>query len=104
MNWITSFLEQHSRIVKFKYLWAMIPPYSGFAEFNKPYSLVSQWSGKMMKALRCMIVPVLTLTLLNLLASERIPFTEALLCFKNLLNFHHMAQYWYHTEAMIKYM
>jgi len=43
-------------------------------------------------------------TLLNPLASERIPFTEALLCIKNEVYFHLMAQYWYHTEVMIEYM
>jgi hypothetical protein len=30
-NWVTSFLEQHSRIHKFNQLWTMMPPYSGFA-------------------------------------------------------------------------
>jgi hypothetical protein len=79
MGWVTSFLEQHSRIDKFNQLWAMMPPYPGFARFNKPYSQMTQWSGKEMKAPGRLIVSVFTATLLNPLASQRIPFTEALL-------------------------
>jgi hypothetical protein len=56
------------------------------------------------KALRCLIVPVIAPTLLNPLESQRIPFTESLLCVRNIGYFHLMAQYWYHTEAMIEYM
>jgi len=83
MDWVLSFLEQHSRMITLNLLWAMMPPYPGFARFNKPYSQVTQWSGKEMKALRGVIVPVFTATLLNPSASQRIPFTEALLCVKN---------------------
>jgi hypothetical protein len=42
-------------------------------------------------------------TLLNPLASQRIPCTQALLCINTLVYFHLTAQYWYHTEATIKY-
>jgi len=104
MDWVTSFLEQHSRIDKFNQLWAMKPPYPGFTRFNKPYSQVTQWSGKEMKALGRVIVPVFAATHLKPLASQRIPFTEALLCIKNLVYFHLMAQYRYHTEATIEYL
>jgi len=31
MDWVTFFHKQHSRIDKFNQLWAMMPPYSGFA-------------------------------------------------------------------------
>jgi len=47
---------------------------------------------------------VFVATLFNPSVSERIPFTEALLCVKNFVYFHLMAQYQYHTEAPIKYM
>jgi len=104
MDWVTSFLEQHSRIDRLNQLWAMMPPYPGFAQFNKPYSQVTQWSGKEMKAHGRVIVPVFAATLLNPSASQKIPFTEALLCVKNLVYFHFMAQNRYHTEATIKYM
>ena len=57
-----------------------------------------------MKALGGVIVSVLAVTLLNPLVSQRIPFTEALLCVKNLVHFHLIAQYRYHTEATIQYM
>jgi len=83
MDWETSFLEQHSRIDKFNQLLAMMPPNPGLTQFNKPCSQVTQCSSKEMKALVCVIVPVLVLTLSNLLVSQRIPFTEALLCIKN---------------------
>jgi len=62
MDWVTSFLKQHSRIDKFNQLWVMMPPYPGFTRFNKPYNLATQWSGKEMKALRGMIVPVIAAT------------------------------------------
>jgi len=104
IDWGTSFLEQHSRIDKFNQLWAMMPPHPGIARFNKPYSQVTQWSGKEMNTLGRVIVPVFAATLLNTSASQRIPFTEALLCVKNLVYFHLMAQYQYHTEATIEYM
>jgi len=74
MDWVTSFLEQHSRIDKFNQRWVMMPPYPGFARFNKPDCQVTQWSGKEMKALGHVIVPVLTATLLYPLVSQRIPF------------------------------
>jgi hypothetical protein len=63
-----------------------------------------QWRVKEMKALGRVIVPVFAATLLNPLASQQIPFTEALLCIKNLLYFHLMGQYRYHAEATIEYM
>jgi len=68
-----------------------MPPYPGSAHFNKPFSHVTHWSGKEMKTIRCMIVPVFAVTLLNPLASQTIPFKEALLCIKNLADFHLMA-------------
>jgi len=43
MEWVTSFLKQHSRIDKFNQLWAMMPPYPVFTRFNKPFCQVMQW-------------------------------------------------------------
>jgi hypothetical protein len=104
MDLVTSFLKQHYRIGKFNQLWAMMPPYPGFTRFNKPYSHVTQWSGKEMKALRHVIVPVFTATFSIPSVSERIPFTEALLGVCNIVYFLLVAQYQYHTESMIEYM
>ena len=104
MDWVASSLEQHSGIDKFNQLWVRMPPYSDFTRFDKPYSQVMQWGGKEVKALGHMIVPVFTATPSNPLLSQWIPFTEALLCVKNLFYFYYMAQYPYHTEAMINYM
>jgi len=104
MHWVTSCLEQHSRIDKFNQLWAMRPPNPGFGRFNKRYSQVTQWSGNEMKALGRMIVSVFAATLLNSSASQRIPFTAALWCMKNAVYYHLMAWCWYHTEATIECM
>jgi len=82
----------------------MMPPYPGFDSFNQLYSQVTQWSGKMMKALRHVTVPIFAPTLLNPSARETIPFTEALVCVKNFVYRHHMVQSQYHTEATIEYM
>jgi hypothetical protein len=38
MDWVTYFLEQHSRIGKCNQPWAIMPPYPCFAQFNKPCS------------------------------------------------------------------
>jgi len=57
-----------------------------------------------MKALGRVIVPVFVATHSNSLATQRFPFTEALLCVKNLVYFHIKAQFQYHTEATIEYM
>jgi hypothetical protein len=101
MHWVPSLFEQHSGIDKFNHLWAMMPPLPGFTEFNKPYTQVTQWSCKEMKALRHFIVSVFLGTFSTLLASKRIPFTKALLCVKNLVCLHLMALYQYHTAASI---
>jgi len=45
LDWVTSFLKHHSRFDKFNQLLAMLPPYPGFARFNKPYSQDTEWSG-----------------------------------------------------------
>jgi len=82
----------------------MIPPYPGLAQFNKPYSQVMEWSGKEINELGCVMFPVIAATLLNPSVCERILFTGALLCVKNLVHFHLMAQYRYHTEATIECM
>lgn len=39
---VVSFLDLHSRIDKFKQLWALIHPYPDFALFNKLYCEVTQ--------------------------------------------------------------
>jgi len=103
IDWVMSFLTHHSRINKFNQLWATIPPYPAFHQFNRPCSQVTQWSSKEITALQRVIVPVFAVTLSNPLASQRIPFTDALLCVKNFVYFHLMAQYLYHTEVTIDY-
>jgi hypothetical protein len=104
MHRVLSFLEQRSRMDKVNPLCAIMPPYPGFAQFTKLYNQETQRSGTEMKVLRRMIDPVFAATLLNPLACQRIPFTEALLYVKNFVYFHLMAKYWYHTKAMIEYI
>jgi len=65
---------------------------------------MTQWSGKEIQALRHMIVPVFEVTLMNPSTSQRILFTDALLCVQNFVHCYLMAQYQYLTEATIGYM
>ena len=104
IDWVTSVFEPHSRIDKINQLWVMMPPYRGFARFNKGYSQTTPWGSKEMKALEPMMVPVFGATLSNHSVGPRIPSTEALLCIKNVVYVHRMAQYRYYTEATIEYM
>ena len=85
MDWVTSFLEQHSRIDKFYHLWQIMPPYPGFAWFIKPDSQVTQWCGKEMKELGHVIVALFAATVSNPLVSQRIAFREVLLYVKNIV-------------------
>jgi len=51
-----------------------------------------------------MSVSVFAATLFNFSASQRIPLTESLFCFNNIVYFHVMAHHRSPTEATIKYM
>jgi hypothetical protein len=104
MDWLRSCLEQHSTIDQFNQVREIMLSHPGFARVTKPYSQVTQWSGKKMKAHRDVIVAVVATTLLHPSANQRIPFIEALLCIKNFPFHHLMVQYWYHTDATIEYM
>jgi hypothetical protein len=55
-----------------------------------------------MKQLGAIMVQVFEVRIFNPSASQRIHFTEALLCIINMGYFHHIPQYQYHTEAMIE--
>lgn len=101
---VTFFLQQLFKIDIFNQLLAMMPPYPGFTWFTMPYCQPTQWSGKQMIPLGCMLATVFAVTCLIPSASQRILFTEALLCIQNIVYFHHMAQNKYHTEGMIEYM
>jgi hypothetical protein len=81
-----------------------MPPYPAVDIFKQLYSHVMPWSGKKMKELTCMTVPVLALTLLKLSASKKIPVKEALVGAEYFAYHYHMVQNWYHTEATIEYM
>jgi len=104
INSIMSCHKQYPRIVKLYELWAMMSPYPSSAHFNMPYSHVTQCGGKEMNALRHVIVPVFAATHVYSSTSQRVPFTDPLLCVKNLEYYHLMAQYYYHTEATIEYL
>jgi hypothetical protein len=60
---VTSFLEQGSRINIFMKIWAMMPLYPGFGQFNKQNFQVTEWSGKEMSVLWGQIFPVFPTTL-----------------------------------------
>jgi len=103
MDWVTSFLGQHSRIDNFNQLGALLPQYPGFTWFYKPFTQVTKWSGTEVNAHRHAIVPAFAPSIVHPSVSQTIPFTEALLCINNLVYFHCIAQYWYHTQAETKY-
>jgi len=103
-DWVTFSLKQHSSIDKFNWLWVMMPPYPGFARFNKPYSQATKSRHKQMNTLRCRSTRVVPVTLSNPFASQRIPFTDSQLSVKDLLHFHLVEQYQYDTKATIEYM
>jgi len=63
-----------------------------------------QRRGKEKKAHKHLIDSVFTVALSNPLVSERIPFTEALLCVKNIEYFYCMAHYRYYTKTMFNFM
>jgi len=69
-----------------------MPPYVGFDWFVKPYILVMQWIGKQTTVIGHVIAADFAVSLLNLFTRQRIPFTEALLNIKNLVDYHLMAQ------------
>jgi hypothetical protein len=50
------------------------------------------------------IITVVMATHSNHSAQQWIPFSKALLCVKKCVHFHRLAQYWYNTEAMSKYI
>ena len=65
---------------------------------------MTQLSGKEIKSLGHLIVPLFRATIVNTSASLRVPSTDTLLCVKTSVYFHIMEHYWYHTEATIEYM
>lgn len=71
-------LEYHSSIDKFNHFWVMMSPPAGFAQFTKPESQVTRWSGQVRKTLGWVIVRVFAVILTNPLASQTIHFIEAL--------------------------
>lgn len=79
-------------------------PYSNFARFTKPYSQVTKWSRIEMKSLAWVIGPVFVATLWHPSESQRIPFTDTLLGVHYLAYLHLIAQYRYHTQAMIDFI
>lgn len=82
----------------------MMLPYPGIAQFNKLYSHLMEWSSKERKTLGHMIVPVFAATHLYCLVSQRIPFTDALLCVTYFVYCHCRKQNWNTTKATIEYM
>jgi len=104
MEWIVAFLEHHKLMPRFNELWRLVPAYPGFVQFNKPYTAVSQWQGKEMKALGRVIVPIFSATLITPSAAQKGPFKDAILCVKGFVYFHLMTQYRSHTEETLQYM
>ena len=88
----------------FNHLWSAIGPYPVFSPFRKPYTVVIQWQGKVLKMLGRTILPILGVSLLKPSAMQRSPFQEAIFCIKGLIFFHLMVKYRSHTDQNIGYM
>jgi hypothetical protein len=58
MSWIVSFLKEHKRMDRFDAIWMAVPAYPDLLKFNKTYAAVSQWTGKEMRALGRILLPV----------------------------------------------
>jgi hypothetical protein len=71
MKWIVSFLKQHQRLDRFDAIWTAVPAYPGLLKFNKAYGAVIQWTGKEMRALCRILLPVFAATLSNPTTTEK---------------------------------
>jgi DNA-directed RNA polymerase subunit N (RpoN/RPB10)/oligoribonuclease (3'-5' exoribonuclease) len=104
MKWIVVFLKEHKRMDRFDAIWMAVPAYPDLLKFNKTYAAVSQWTGKEMRALGRILLPVFSAALWGPTSSEKPKFTQAILCVKAMIHFHLMAQYRSHTDSTIQYM
>jgi hypothetical protein len=104
MSWIVSFLKEHKRMDRFDAIWMGVPAYPDFLKFNKTYAVVSQWTGKEMRALGRILLRVFSAALWGPTSSEKPKFTQAILCVKAMIHFDLMAQYRSHTDSTIQYM
>jgi hypothetical protein len=82
MKLIVLFLKQHKRLDRFDAIWIAVPAYAGILKFNKAYGAVSQWTGKEMRALGRILLPVFAAMLSNPTTTEKAIFRDAILASK----------------------
>jgi hypothetical protein len=104
MQWIEGFLKKHDRQEIFDEVWKALPPYPGFFVPRKAYREVTQWQGKEMRNLGRCILGVFASALRRPSPAQLVPFREAVLCVRALVDFSLMAQYRSHTPETLGYM
>jgi hypothetical protein len=104
MKWMLSFLKQHKRLDRFDAISTAVPTYRRLLKFNKVYFAVSQWTGKGLRGIVRILLPVFTATLSNPTTTEKPIVRDAILCIKAMIYIHHMAQHRSHTAHTLKYM
>jgi hypothetical protein len=104
MEWLTKFLEAHSRLHLFNQIWKLAGDYPGHISFNKEYSATSQWTGREMRSLGRILLPILAASLQAPTAQERPLFHKAIRCVRYLIYFHLMLQYKTHDDETISLM
>ena len=110
MKWVFEFLTLVGRANTFHHLWSRLPPFSCLARSSKAYRSVSQWQGKEMRNLLCVLLagspPTLsrTCTLQPLPTRHTSLMPKAILYVRYMMDFMQMAQYKIHTPGSIQSM
>ena len=110
MKWVFEFLTLVGRANTFHHLWSRLPPFSCLARSSKAYRSVSQWQGKEMRNLLCVLLagspPTLSWTcnLQPLPTRHKSLMPKAILYVRYMMDFMQMAQYKIHTPGSIQSM
>ena len=108
MKWVMECLSYVERTTTFDYMWSRFPPYSGFTRPNKACRSVSQWQGKEMRNLLCVILAVFTAALdrtsdvVPIATQHKVHISKAILYVRYLTDYIALAQYRVHTCGSIK--
>ena len=110
MKWVFEFLTLVGRANTFGQLWSRLPPCPGLARSSKAYWSVSQWQGKEMRNLLCVLLAIFTATL-SWTSDQQLLTTRhkslvpnVILCVRYMTDFMLLAQYKIHTPGSIQSM
>src|SRR5258706_1527498 len=110
MTWVTSFLEDIRRMNVFSEIWQAIPPYPGFIAPNRPYTQVSQWTGKEMRNLGRVILAAFAAAIrrtddcTKLTPAQLMDANKAISAVRYFTDFHLLSQYQTHTLHTVSYI